>query len=169
MKAREFALGLIMIILGSGCAGMTGQSSESPSFENLSLDIEKVEGITGENYSKINSTADYKVNLDNVINMSRSFFKNDGNLSKAPKSVKSLVVALNSSEEDMEFIEDNFNASINIDRYEARKLNSSNRTVLFGKNDNISFMVETKGRDGFFSSAKELYTNMAEDVERFRS
>ena len=83
--------------------------------------------------------------------------------------MKSFVVALNSSDNDLDLLEDNLNRSVDIEGYEARALNSSERNFLFRKNNNISFIVEKRGGEGFYSYAKELYFEMTEDIENFRT
>jgi hypothetical protein len=48
-------------------------------------------------------------------------------------------------------------------------LNSTNRTILYSENNNISFAVETEGEDGFYKSARELYKEIAQGVEKFEN
>ena len=171
MEGHKIALGLILVLISSGCAEMTGEATSSPGFENLVLDVNSVERVTGAEYSSTsgNNLSDSFVNVSSMVKSVESFFTQDSNLSDAPDSVKSMVVALNSSSNES-LVNMDQDEIVDIDGYEARKLNSTNRTILYSENDNnISFAVETKGGEGFYSSARELYREIAERVEKFKS
>lgn len=166
MEGHKLALGLFLALIASGCTGMTGDTTESPGFDNLSLTLTEVENATGANYSSTeNRSVSNDFNFSSVTRSVNSFFTKDDNLSDAPETVQSMVVALNGSEDN----ESGFEAlnQTNIEGYEARQLNTTNRTVLYGNMDNVSFFVETKGQEGIFSSAQELYIEMAEQVDEF--
>ena len=171
MEGHKFALGLILVLISSGCAEMTGDVSSSPSFDDLALDIDSVERVTGAEYSSASGDnfSDSFVNVSSIVNSVESFFTQEGNLSEAPDSIQSMVVALNSSSNES-LVNMDQDEIVDIDGYEARKLNSTNRTMLYSENDNnISFAVETKRGEGFYSSARELYREIAERVEKFKS
>lgn len=166
MEGHKLALGLFLAFIASGCAGMTGDTTESPGLDDVSLTVNQVENATGANYTiSENRSVSDDFNFSSVARSVNSFFTKDDNLSDAPETVQSIVVALNNSEET----EESFKAlnQTSIEGYEARQLNSTNRTVLYGKMDNISFFVEAKGEKEIFSSAKELYVEMAEKVSEF--
>ena len=168
MEGHKFALGLFLVLIASGCAEITGEVSESPSFETLALDVETVEGVTGADYrpSDGNLSGSF-LNMSSMVKRVESFFVQDGNLSEAPDSVQSMVVALNSSSNDT-VTDISFDRTVDIDGYEARKLNSTNQTLLYSERDNLSFAVRTEG-DGFYSSARKLYSEIAEDIESFEN
>lgn len=168
MNGHRLALGLFLVLTASGCAEMTGESTEASSFDDITLNVEEVENITEADYREGNETnlSQYDLNMSSAIRKVDSFFTQDGNLSEAPESVQSIVVALNSSEQEEGFLPES-NSSIDIEGYEARQLNSTNSTILYGENKNISFFVRTDG-DGIYSSTRKLYLEMAKEVENFR-
>lgn len=170
MEGHKIALGLILLLISSGCAEMTGEASDSPSFDELALDVDSVERVTGEEYSSTEegNFSDSFVNVSSVVNSVESYFTREGNLSEAPDSIQSMVVALNSSSNDS-FDKMDEEEIVDVEGYEARKLNSTNRTMLYSENDNISFAVQTEGGEGFYSSARELYSEIAERVEAFEN
>lgn len=167
MEGHKLALGLILALIASGCAGMTGDTTESSGFDNLSLSLGQVENATGANYSSSeNASESGEFNFSSVTRSVSSFFTRDDNLSEAPETVQSMVVALNGSE-DEENLEE-FNRTT-IEGYQARQLNTTNRTVLYGNMDNVSFLVEARGQDGILSSTQELYIEIAEQVQDFNN
>lgn len=170
MEGHKIALGLILVLISSGCAEMTGEAASSPSFENLVLDVDSIERVTGAEYSSTagDNFSDSFVNVSSMVKSVESFFTQDSNLSEAPDSIKSMVVALNSSSNES-FVNMDQDEIVDVDGYEARKLNSTNSTMLYSENDNISFAVETEGGEGFYSSARELYKEIAEKVKAFRN
>jgi len=168
MEGRKFALGLILVLIASGCAEMTGEASSSPSFDDLILDVESVERVKGAEYrpEQGNFSSSF-VNMSSIARSVESFFAQEGNLSEAPDSVQTMVVALNSSANESSTDMD-FDRTVDIDGYEARTLNSTNETLLYSEKDNISFAVKTES-GGFYSSARELYSEIAEKVEAFEN
>lgn len=170
MEGHKIALGLIFVLISSGCAEVTGEASSSPSFDNLALDVDTVESVTGAEYSSTSGEnfSDSFVNVSSVVTSVQSFFTQEGNLSDAPDSVQSMVVALNSSSNDS-LVDMDQEEIVDVDGYEARKLNSTNRTMLYSEKENISFAVRTEGEEGFYSSARELYIEIAESVEAFEN
>lgn len=169
MKGHKLALGLIFVLIASGCTEMTGEVSTSPSFENLALDSERVENVTGAEYSP-SETYEFSisfVNMSSVVKKTSSFFTQESNFSEAPESVQSIVVALNSTSNDS-FVNRNQEEMIDIDGYEARKLNSTNRSVLYTRKSNFSFAVLTEG-EGLYNSTKDLYRELADKVNAFEN
>ncbi|MFB6115352.1 MAG: hypothetical protein ABEK04_03590, partial [Candidatus Nanohalobium sp.] len=167
MDGHKVALGLFLALIASGCAGMTGSASKSPSFQNLTLSLGEVENATGADYTlSENISSNSGFNLSSAVRKVGSFFRQDGNLSSAPETVQSMVMALNGTEKEENGIASKLNKT-SIDGYEARQLRSSNKTVLYGQKGNISFFVKAKGNNGIFNSAKSLYKEIAEEVEEF--
>lgn len=170
MEGHKIALGLILVLIASGCAEMTGDAESSPSFEDLGLSVEEVENVTEENYTvseEVNSSGSYTVNVTNVARKVDSMFLREGNLSEAPDSVRSMVVALNGSE--AEGLETGGNTtSVTVEGYEAQRVESENGTVLYGERGNISFFVQSEGEGGIYQSTRELYREMAAEIENFK-
>lgn len=168
MDGHRLALGLFLVLTASGCAEMAGEPTEGASLDNLTLNVEDVENVTEADYREENETelSHYDLNLSSTIRKVDSFFTQDGNLSEAPESIQSIVVALNSSQQEESVLPDS-NSSIDIEGYEARQLNSTNSTILYGEKENISFFVRTDG-GGIYSSTRQLYLEMAEEIENFR-
>lgn len=169
MEGHEVATGLFLVLVASGCMQMTGESTESSSFEDLGLSVEEVEAVTGTEYKASESgSASESFNFSSTVRTVESFFTKDENLSEAPDSVRSMVVALNGSEEEGE-PRIRFNETVTIEGYQAQRLDSGNETVLYGEEDNLSFFVRAEGDEGIYSSTRELYLKIAEQVEEFRN
>lgn len=169
MEGHKIALGLILVLIASGCAEMTGDASSSPSFEDLSLSVEEVENVTEESYTvseNVNNSSTYTVNITNVARKVDSMFLKEGNLLEAPDSVRSMVIALNGSETGG--LEAENASSVTIDGYEAKKIESENTTALYGEEGNISFFVQSEGDGGIYRSTRELYRKMAKEVDEFQ-
>jgi hypothetical protein len=96
-----------------------------------------------------------------------TFFTRESNLSEAPDSVKSMVFALNGSEEADEGLEPDFNEAVSIEGYQARRFESENEVMLYGERDNLSYFVRAEGEKGIYSSTKKLYLRIAQQVDEF--
>jgi hypothetical protein len=169
MEGHKLALGLILVLIASGCAEMTGDASNSSSFDSLGLTVEEVENVTNSEYKaseSVNSSSVYTVNISNVVRRVDSMFLKEENLSEAPDSVRSMVVALNGSEPGSLEKGENI-SSVTVDGYEAQRIEEANRTTLYGQEGNISFFVQSEGDGGIYRSTRELYRKMAEEIEKF--
>lgn len=169
MEGHKIALGLILVLIASGCAEITGEASSSSSLEDLSLSVEEVENVTEGDYrvsESVNSSDSYTVNITNVARKVNSAFLKEGNLSEAPDSVRSMVIALNGSESGG--IEAQNVSSVSVDGYEAQKIEGENSTALYGEEGNISFFVQSEGGGGIYKSTRELYRKVAEEVDKFQ-
>lgn len=170
MEGHKIALGLILVLIASGCAEMTGDSTSSSSFEDLSLSVSEVENITDTDYrvsEDLNSSDTYTVNLTNVAKRVDTMFLKEGNLSEAPDSVQSMVVALNGSETNALAGEENV-SEVKVEGYEARRIEGENSTALYGEEGNISFFVQSEGDGGMYESTRKLYREMAQEVNEFQ-
>lgn len=167
MEGQKAALGLFLVLtVGSGCAGLTGNTRADSSFSNLDLSVDEVEKATGAEYSAINQTDNPELlKLSTTVRQIGSVFNREDNISEAPETVQSMVVALNGSES--ESLEGINSSTVQIDGFTAERLDEGNSTILYGRRGNVSFIVEAEGRDGIYSSAKELYISMATRVQDF--
>lgn len=165
MAGQKAALGLFLLLaIGSGLAGITDQDSEDSSFTDLNLSLEEVENATGANYTVVNgSVKASSLNFSSTLKEIGSLFERESNLSEAPETVQSMVVAINGSEEDP--VSGLNSSEVKIGGFPAEKADRDNQTVLYGQEGNVSFIVRTEGRDGLYSSARDLYISIAEKAE----
>lgn len=170
MEGHKIVLGLFLVLVASGCSGISGDAQESTSFDSLVLDIDEVEKVTGAEYRQDNASEEAQmvdINFDSIEERTNAFFRREDNLTEAPKTVQSMVLALNGTEEK-EVIESNKTSIVDIDGYTARKLESKNKTVLYGREENISFIVKTE-EDGLYNSSRSLYLRVAQRIDNFQN
>lgn len=167
MDGQKIAVGLFLVLIASGCAEMTGNATRSSSFEDLSLSLKEVEAATGANYGASDLEQSRKdFNFSSTARKVETFFTRESNLSEAPDSVRSMVVALNGSE-TRNNVEPAFNETVSIGGYQAKRKKSGNQVVLYGQRDNFSYFVQAKGNKGIYSSTKKLYLEIAKQVDKF--
>lgn len=165
MKGLKALIGLIVLLaLASGCVEMTGDSTSSPSLEVVDLSEQEIENVTGAEYLVLNSSGSSDFNVSSAVEEAKSVFQREDNLSEAPETVKSMVVALNGSEG----IEKGKASELSVKGFEARRKDSDNSTTIYGSQGNVSLFVKTEGSDGLFSSARDLYLVMARELDEFR-
>jgi len=170
MDGHKIVLGLFFVLVASGCSGISGDAQESTSFDNLVLDIDEIEEVTGAEYRQDSTSKKVQVvdiDFDSIEERTNAFFRRDDNLTEAPETVQSMVLALNGTEEK-KVIENNKTSIVDIESYTAQKLQTENKTVLYGRNENISFIVKTE-EDGLYNSSRSLYLRVAQRIDNFRN
>ncbi|MFB6174528.1 MAG: hypothetical protein ABEJ87_00955 [Candidatus Nanohalobium sp.] len=168
MNGQKAALGLFLVLaIGSGCAGMTGRAAKPSSFKDLDLNLAEVENATGTQYVMINdSERPEYLNFSSTWKEIGSLFERDSNLSEAPETIQSMVMAMNGSEKKP--VSGLNTSDVEIKGFKAQKLDRGNKTVLYGQQGNVSFIVSTKGKGGgIYSSAKNLYISIAKEAKKF--
>lgn len=168
MEGHKVAAGLFLVLVASGCIEMTSEASKASSFEDLGLSVEEVEAVTGADYRASESKLNHdRLNFSSAARKVETFFTRDSNLSEAPESVKSMVVALNGSEGGEEGVEQDFDEVVTIEGYQAKRLESEDEVVLYGEKNNLSYFVRAEGDEGIYSSTKELYLEIAKQADEF--